>query len=119
MSVLRIGDRTVYVVRGKGKSDTVNICDANNRRGQYDWILRVLKPATIREEDLSQFNEVRALVDWLKDQADVVVQEQPETEQGPAPIPTQPVETAYDPGTDSWTQEAKWLVEQHAGAICA
>src|SRR5437016_7962145 len=111
MSVLRIGDRTVYLVRGKGKSDTVNVCDANSRRGQYDWIIRVLKPTTISEDALSRFNEVRALVDWLKNQPDVVIQQQPETEESPATIVTPPVQTAYDASTDTWTQEAKWLVE--------
>jgi len=69
-----MGDRTVFLRRGKGTSDTVNVCDADNRVSKYEWKVRVFKPRTVTENDLARFNDVPSMIEWLKNQPDVVVE---------------------------------------------
>ncbi len=113
MGVLTVGDRTVFLRRGKGTSDTVNVCDAANRVSQYEWKIRVFKPTAVTENDLAGFRDVPSMIEWLKNQPDVVV-EKPEAEPSPCvseqamPLPSK---APYDATSDPWMQEAKWLVE--------
>jgi hypothetical protein len=109
MGALRVGDRTVFLRRGKGTSDTVNVCDADNRVSQYEWKIRVFKPTTVTESDLTRFNDVPSMIEWLKNQPDVVVEEthakpSPSVSEQSIPLPS---EAAYDATIDPWMQEAK------------
>lgn len=113
MGVLRVGERTVFLRRGKGTSDTVNVCDADNRVSQYEWKIRVFKPTTVTENDLARFTDVPSMIEWLKNQPDVVVEKSdadlsPCVSERAIPLSSQ---TAYDATSDPWMQEAKWLVE--------
>jgi hypothetical protein len=99
-------------VKGKGRSNTVNICDANNRRGQYDWIVRFIAPTPfVTEREIERFQTVGELIEDLRKRGGRIEQsppsEGPDTE---PPIPDSML--AYDHVKDSWIQEAKWQVEQ-------
>ena len=106
-----VGDRRVFLVKGKGRSNTVNICDANNRRGEYDWVIRFIEPTRfITEADTAKFQTVPDFVNWLKEQGGRVEQVPPsESPDIPAPIPDSAL--GYDPASDCWLHEAKWHVE--------
>jgi hypothetical protein len=107
-----VGGRKVFLVRGKGRSNTVNICDANNRRGEYDWIIRFIEPTPfIVEEDAAKFQTIARFVEWLKERGGRV-QQAPPTESPDTPPPIPDFALPYDPGSDSWLQEAKWHVER-------
>jgi hypothetical protein len=103
--------RNIYLVKGKGRSNTVNICDANNRRGQYDWIVRFIEPTPfVTEHEVEQFKTVRELVDNLERRGGIIEQKPPaEVPDSKPPIPDS--ELAYDHLKDPWIQEAKWHVE--------
>src|SRR5436189_5045433 len=105
MGVLRVGDRTVFLVRGKGTSDTVNVCDANNRRSQYEWKIRVFKPTTVTENDLARFPDVPSMIEWLKNQPDVVVEKSEAEQTKCVPELETPLlsQAAYDATNDPWT----------------
>jgi hypothetical protein len=107
-----IGDRRVFLVKGKGRSNTVNICDANNRRGEYDWVIRFIEPTPfITDADTKKFQTVLDFVNWLKERGGLVEQVPPsESPDLPAPIPDSAL--GYDPDDDSWLHEAQWYVER-------
>ena len=110
--MVEIEGRTIYIARGKGKSDTVNICDANNRRGEYDWIIRIFKPTQVTEQEVSRFSGIQDLVRWLINDRKGSIEKEPdrgETIEDDA-IVFRPAED-FDPDQDAWTQEARWLVE--------
>jgi hypothetical protein len=107
-----IEGRTVYIAKGKGKSDTVNICDANNRRGEYDWIIRIFKPIVVNENDLLRFSRIEELVKWLTAELTARIEKQPDRDSTTGhDVPIFPAITSFDPAQDAWTQEARWLVE--------
>jgi hypothetical protein len=110
--MLTIEGRSIYIARGKGVSDTVNICDANNRRGEYDWIVRVFKPIEINERDLVAFSQIPQLIQWLRREKKGAVEQEPSNvgDAHTGPVLTNAV-TGFDPLKDAWTLEAKWLVD--------
>src|SRR5437870_845937 len=107
-----VAGRRVYLVKGKGRSNTVNICDANNRRGEYDWIVRFIEPTPfVAERDVERFQTVDELVEDLRKRGGRIEQSPPsEAPDAEPPIPDSAL--AYNPVKDSWIQEAKWQVEQ-------
>src|SRR5262250_2690890 len=109
--MLIVEGRTIYVVRGKGKSDTVNICDANNRRGDYDWIVRIFKPTNVTEQEISGFNRIEDLVHWLLTERKGSLEERPEGMPKSVRAVVPRAGDQFDPLKDAWAQEAKWLVE--------
>ena len=76
-------------MKGKGRSNTVNICDANNRRGEYDWVIRFIEPTRFipgSENPPAKFQTVPDFVNWLKEQGGRVEQVPPsESPDIPAP----------------------------------
>lgn len=110
--MLTVEGRDVYIARGKGRSDTVNVCAANNQRGEYDWIIRIFKPTNVTEQEVSKFSRIEDLVQWLRTERQGSIEEQPgiETARGcDAVVPR--LASQFDPACDVWTQEAKWLLE--------
>jgi hypothetical protein len=108
-----IEGRTVYFAKGKGQSDTVNICDANNRRGEYDWIIRTFKPSLLGETDLLRFSRIQELVDWLTTELNSRIEKRPDpdhTREDDSLISS--AVGNFDPALDPWTQEARLLVEK-------
>jgi hypothetical protein len=112
MATTMVGGRKVFLVRGKGWSNTVNICDANNRRGEYDWVIRFIEPTPfVTEREVERFQTVEELVEDLRKRGGVTEQSPPsEASDTEPPIPDSVL--AYDHTKDSWIQEAKWQVEQ-------
>jgi hypothetical protein len=74
-----VGDRKVYVCKGE-LSWTVNICNADNRRGEYEWVVRLFPPSAISEGELLGHADPEALVRWLVDEKRGQVEEEPQPE---------------------------------------
>jgi hypothetical protein len=107
-----VAGRRVYLVRGKGRSNTVNICDANNRRGEYDWIVRFIQPTPfVTEGDVERFQTVGELVEDLRKRGGII-ERSPSSEADDTEPPIPDSALAYDHVKDSWIQEAKWQVER-------
>jgi hypothetical protein len=94
------------------KSQSVNICDANNRRGQYDWIVRLFQPQIVTEaEIIENATNAQNLVDWLKTAKGGQVEAEPPQDLPPHPPP--PVDGPLrSPEEESWIKVAVSLVEQ-------
>jgi hypothetical protein len=71
-----VGNRIVYVVTGR-ISQTVNVCTPENRRGDYEWTIR-LSPANkfIASSDVPEHSGINSLVEWLR-KRDSFVENQP------------------------------------------
>jgi hypothetical protein len=107
-----IEGRTVYIARGKGRSDTVNICDANNRRGEYAWIIRIFKPTVVNEDEISKFSRIQELVQWLTTELSGGIERKPDPDYSTGDhAAIFPPVASFDPSQDSWTQQAIWHVE--------
>ena len=104
---ITVGDRQVYIRRGQ-KSQTVNICDANNRRGDYDHIIRLFQPNFVTDTEVSSRTDVADLIEWLKQEKNGEVEE-PLPEDGDADTPAV---IGADAPEDDWLRQAVSLVEQ-------
>jgi hypothetical protein len=106
--------RRVFVCT-RTKSQTVNICDANNRRGDYDWIVRLFPPETATDADISRYvgpkglvADPTSLVAWLEEEKHGEVEKEP-----PQDLPPDhPPGAADAPGEEEWIGVAVSIVEQ-------
>lgn len=106
---MRIGDRRVFLRTGP-KTQTVSVCDANNRRGDYDWVIRIFAPAAATEAELVGRADIDDLVAWLKDTKRGKVEKSPppdaDADEDREPLPPPPDEDA------PWIERAVEAVEQ-------
>src|SRR4051794_1671277 len=106
---MRIGDRRVFLRTGP-KTRTVNVCDANNRRGDYDWVIRVFAPETVTEAEIAGRADIDDLVDWLKDVKHGKVEKSPPPD-ADADLDREPLPQPPDEDTP-WIERAFEAVEQ-------
>lgn len=102
-------NRRVYLCTGE-KSQSINICDATNRKGSYDWIIRLFSDGQgfpITQEDLLQHSEsVNVLREWLDTRDTAQVEKFPPVEEElPAPPQSECV------GDREWVERAIQAVE--------
>lgn len=103
-----VDGRKVYIGNGP-KTQTVRVCDANNRRGVYDWVVRLFPPMRVTEAEVAARPSVADLVDWLKSEKRGEVEREPPDEPGPSLPPAEPV---APPTVDSpWVEQAVAVVE--------
>jgi hypothetical protein len=62
----RIEGRDIHIVTGR-LSQTVNVCDANNRIGEYDWIVRLFGPNFVSGDEVRQRASISGLIQWLRE----------------------------------------------------
>lgn len=60
-----IENRRVVVATGE-VSQTVNICDATNRIGNYDWTIRLVSSPFVSKQDIECFARINELLEALK-----------------------------------------------------
>jgi hypothetical protein len=101
-----VGDRQVYVCTRR-RSQTINICYANNQRGEYEHIIRLFPPFCVSEDEVRRQADILALVDWLK-------QEKNGKHEKPEPNEAAEQEANVGAGApdDEWVRQAVFLVEQ-------
>ena len=110
-----LAGRDVYLVAGR-LTQTINICDASNRRGCefYDWIVRIAEPF-INESDVAAQGSVFRLVEWLRKRGGIIEKHPPEGDPPPMPVVLPASEYSVDepsvPWTD-WIERAIEIVEQ-------
>ena len=59
-----IGDRDVYIVTGS-ISQTVNVCTPSEKRGQYEWTVRLTPQHFTTKTEVERFTDVDSLIGWL------------------------------------------------------
>ncbi len=112
-----VASRVVFLVQGP-RTQTINVCDANNRRGQYDWIVRIPGPKFIARDDLSRFATVEEMVEWLKEQGGLIEQSPADlavlakSESGPLLQSASFFPGPPNPPDDPWLERARVLVER-------
>ena len=108
-----VGGRQAFIRTGR-KTQTVNVCDANNQRGDYDWVIRLHDTKKfVAEHDIQVHATAEALVDWLTSQRKGKIQEQPHVEPSSEPPGSPPLPIGTDYPEDSvWLRESVFLVEQ-------
>ena len=78
---MMIGGRRVFLNTGE-KTQTVRVCDANNRRGDYEWIIRTFAPVRVTEAEVAAQSNVNDLITWLKNIKRGKVEKEPLPEAG-------------------------------------
>jgi hypothetical protein len=102
--------RNLYLCT-RTQSQTVNICNANNRRGDYDWIVRLFQPEVATEAEIRDHAENPAdLVLWLQNAKRASVEKEPPPDL-PADQPLLAVPTPT-PDEEAWIRVAVCIVEQ-------
>lgn len=61
---MEIEGRKIYLATGSN-TRTINICDASNLRGHYDWRIRFSAPPWVTRKELQAFNDLPTLLHWL------------------------------------------------------
>ncbi len=103
-----IEGREFYIGRG-AKTVTVNICDQNNRRGDYDWIVRLFRPEDVTGREVEAQETISELINWLKTVKGGQIEKTPP---GPAQE-SLPVIVPPAPDEDwPWIERAVGIVEQ-------
>jgi hypothetical protein len=85
----QIEGRNVYLAEGK-KSLTVNVCHFRNERGDYEYIVRVLRPRVVTEAEIAARASVADLIDWLKTEKDGEVEKGQPSQLDPGITPAKP-----------------------------
>jgi len=109
--------RKVYLVQGKGKSQTVNICTTANKRGKYDLTIRLRPFHFITKEKLDELirksKSINELVTQLLDEYSGELERRPEDNSSPTPADSTPnSDDPSFPPPSSWEQNAKVATEQ-------
>jgi hypothetical protein len=103
--------RQVFICT-RTNSQTINICEANNRRGDYDWIVRLFQPEVATEAEISEHaTNPESLVGWLKDEKHGEVEKKPPPDLPPAQPPGAPNGPFPAREEDPWIQVAVSIVE--------
>lgn len=77
--MITIAGRRVRFSKGRGKSQSVNICTVAGRAGEYDWVLVVDGPRIHSEADLAAFpgDSIEGLVTWVRQRYGATVRQYP------------------------------------------
>ena len=113
--MFNVDGRRVKVVTG-GKTQTVNICTAENRHGAYDYTLR-LRPPFITEEQLRRaaFSSVIELIQYLQQNHNASIERSPSDVSVPSSAPviiSKPLPAPLSNGETTWHHRAKKIVEE-------
>ena len=105
MSLVEIGGRKVYLRNGD-RSQSINICDANNKRGAYERRIYLFHPYFVTKHQVAQRTSIDDLVQWLLHEQHGQIEEQ---------APQEELEEDSTIGTgsaeDDWLKQAIFLVE--------
>jgi hypothetical protein len=104
-----------YRIVKRTKSLSVNVCDKNNRLGQYDWIVRIFLPDEVTEAEIEAHGPlideaaIERLVEWLKAEKHGEIEKRP-----PPPIVEDRGIAAVPPPEEDrqWIERAVAVVEQ-------
>jgi hypothetical protein len=110
-----VGSRRVYIVRGT-RTQTINICDADNRRGDYDWIVRIVEPPFVTPQEIGAFADIEELIRWLQHERKGLIEQSPTVDVATEITPV-PLDTGYLPQRDPWIEKAKPLVDSSIDAL--
>lgn len=75
---VQIEGRNIHIINGS-VSQTVNVCDENNQRGRYEWIVRLIPPHFVDGDDVQGQISIVGLIDWLKNDRSGRVERHPAT----------------------------------------
>lgn len=122
MANFQLGDRRVFLVDGQ-QTQTINVCDAGNRQGNYEVVYRIFRPNSFVtcEEVLANCRNLDELRDWLVSRRAVPEGGRVNRSQalGMPPVgagdlvsspPTRPAGTV-EPPDDVWLSRARLVVE--------
>lgn len=105
---VQIGDRDIHIVTGR-VSQTVNVCDANNRLGEYDYVIRLFQPNFIDGNNVQNRTDVDDLIQWLTQARKGQVEQSPPTIT--PVVPSVPGPQPLSPADDLWVQRAMQITE--------
>ncbi|MGO9466141.1 MAG: hypothetical protein ACLQIB_02690 [Isosphaeraceae bacterium] len=103
-----IEGRRIYLARG-AKSLSVNICEMDNRRGDYEWIVRVFRPQDVTEAEIRAWSSIADLIGWLTDAKNGDIEKEP-----PPSVDADPG-IAHEPPPEEdriWIEQAVTIVEE-------
>lgn len=104
----KIEGRRVFVATGN-LTQTVNICDANNVQGRYQWTVRVPRNASpLQYQDLPKLAKVKDLIAWLEENREGLLEEPVESAERDSKIAVADV-VSLDAG--SWIGEVETIIE--------
>jgi hypothetical protein len=102
-----VEDRHIYIRTGQ-KSQTVNVCNPSNQRGDYDYIIRLFPPDFVTDSEVGARTTIVDLIDWLKRAKNGEV-EKPLPDDGDADAPAV---IGADAPEDDWLRQAVSMVEE-------
>ena len=104
-----IEGRRVFVFK-RELSQTVNICDLNNRRGVYDWTVRLYQQKRVKDSDINKYATIKSLIEWLSKGMNGAIEKQPQEEVDPSTL--EPYESDFTPDDTTWIERAKQIAEE-------
>lgn len=113
MAVLKVSNRSVYIVTGQ-ISQTVNFCRESNLRSDYEYILRLPISQKVTADDLARFQLVEEAITWLVSNRSAEVERSPSLDAACDSLggdlkPEPPVVTTDNEA--SWIERARRLTE--------
>jgi hypothetical protein len=74
--LIQISGRKIYIFTGR-LSQTVNVCDAQNRQGDYEWKVRLFPPYFVKELNIEKISDIKSLIKWLKEERQGLIEKYP------------------------------------------
>lgn len=105
---LQLEGRTIYVVTGR-LSQTVNVCDLNNRRGEYEWIVRLFQPHFVSFNDVKKCGSIEQLINLLTKEYRGRIEQHPSDDENN--IQTIAGKEPISPDDKFWIERAKRITE--------
>jgi hypothetical protein len=103
---VEVDGRKVYLRKGD-RSQSINVCDANNRRGVYEHRVYLFPPYFVTESQVVERTSVDDLVQWLLGERYGQIEEQ-----APQEEIEEDATIGSDATEDDWLRQAIFLVEQ-------
>lgn len=105
---IEIEGRNIFIVTGR-VSQTVNVCDATNRRGNYEYVIRLFQPNFVNEEALENQDTIEEIVNWLMRKRQGQIEKSPDDDE--VDIQGTPADQPLDSKDVVWVERAMRITE--------
>jgi hypothetical protein len=102
-----IEGRKVFLREGR-LTQTVNICDIDNRYGVYDWIVKLNREEKVEYEDISGFTSRSKLIKWLTEEknGELTKEKNGTVEEQPQEEDTSTFKSRFTKDDNTWIERA-------------
>jgi hypothetical protein len=101
---VQIAGRNTYISTGS-LSQTVNVCQTDNRRGKYEWIVRLSQPYFVKEDDIREMTDIKRLIKWLTGERSGKIEKRPSNDE--PEIQASVIEPSVEPKNDTMSSKLK------------